>query len=173
MKQVKRLLLIVLCHFVGLTLLVIIGAICGIRVVCNQDMDIDWTAVTAIGTWSTAIVPIFIVFLTAHVSSLIEKERENIVQSNLHLYEALQNSDSSASSDAEKLKHLYNYISIGLVATTEELSERMKLDETETMRLLSHLESIEQIETISNPKYLGNKNQLWRKKTSKIPVGKS
>jgi len=169
MKQFRKILMIVVCHVIGLMAIFVIGGIFGLRIVLNPSIRIDWGAVTAIGTWCTAIIPIFLVFLTAYVTDIVEKERKNIVQSNLQLYEAINREGHSKEFNEEDLlQRILDYVRIGLVCTTEEISKFIGQDSSTTLRLLLDLKSKEKIEIIGGPKQLSDKHQTWKAKDIKV-----
>ena len=168
MKQFIKILMIVVCHVLGLIGIIVIGGILGLRIVFDPAKNIDWGAVTAIGTWCTAIVPIFLVFLTAYITDIVAKERENIVQSNLHLYEAINRETQTDEFDEEDLlQRILDYVRIGLVRTTEEISEFIGQDSSTTLRLLLALEGKGEVEIIGGSKQFSDKCQAWKAKDTK------
>jgi len=171
MKQFRKILMIVACHVIGFIVIIIIGGILGLRIVFDPTIIIDWGAVTAIGTWCTAIVPIFLVFLTVYVTDIVEKERKNVVQSNLHLYEAINRKGQSNEFDEEDiLQRILDYVRIGLVCTTEEISKFIGQDISTTLRLLLALKSKEKIEVIGGSKQISDKLQTWKAKDIKVTL---
>lgn len=156
-------------HVVVLAGIIIAGSLLGLRVIVDSTMAIDWNAVTAVGTWCTAIVPIFLVFLTAHISLIVERERQNVVQSNLHLYEEIKGDIPNDEIDEEYLlQRTLACIRIGLVCTTEEISEFIKKDDSTTIHLLSLLENEGKIETVDKARQLNDKHQAWKEKREEV-----
>ncbi len=151
MKFLKKKMAVALAIAVAITA-IWTGIHFGVRIVYDPEIPIDWAATTALGTWASAIVPIFLVFLTAYVTERMKNDREMVSQSNLELLKKFEAETETKDTGEQLLSHIQSYITIAMMSATQDIADYIKKDSRETMRLLEELEERGKIRFIGGAK---------------------
>lgn len=146
----------VLC-FLGIEIcIVFILFVFCFRITYNPELDNNWDAIGACGTWFCGcIVPLAVIFIEERIREK-EKETERRIQdseartssSNLALLEELNNSkykNKFASGTTSELTKddVYRYICISITTSTKEIIEYFKGDKEEIIEYLKQLFFVE------------------------------
>ena len=142
----------VIC-FLGIEICIVcILFLLGFRITYNPELDNNWEAIAACGTWFCGcIIPIAVVFIERRMRD----SEARTSSSNLALLEELNRSkykNNFASETTSEITEddVYRYICISMTTSTKEIAEHFKTDEEKIIPHLEQLWSIQgKIKTLS------------------------
>lgn len=132
--------------FLGIEIcFVVILFLFGFRITYNPELDNNWEAIAACGTWFCGcIVPIAVIFIERRMRN----NEEKISSSNLAMLEELNNYKYRSNMNIETTKEvtkddIYRYICISMTTSTKEIIEHFKGNKEEIIEYLKQLFFIE------------------------------
>lgn len=192
MRMLKRLSKSIIFWVVSVEVCIaIIFYLYGFRITYDPSLETSWEAVGAIGQWAGTIVGILIPVIVIYLQENLERNRQEIGESNLELYNEFEgfkqeyseklkivsnmidNNDTiivdggkfaDNSSDNLKEKAL-KLINISMIINTHDVAEHLDISEDEAFDLL--VEMLKHDESISAGGYVSKENIkdiLWTKR---------
>lgn len=121
--------------------IVLILFLFGFRITYNSELDNNWEAIAACGTWFCGcIVPIAVIF----IEKRLHDNEVKTSSSNLALLEEMNNSKHRNNFASETMPEIteddvYRYICISMTTSTKEIIEHFKSDKE---KVISHLKQL-------------------------------
>ncbi|MCC5909985.1 MAG: hypothetical protein JJT76_06060 [Clostridiaceae bacterium] len=131
----------------------------GYKIAYITEVNYDFQAISAVGQWVGAIIPIFLVFLSAFITDKINRAKTEITTNNIatidyvnEMIEELSNKingmnenglNSKIETEEERLDRLKNkafkYVSISGFAKTQKVAEHLNISKEEAFDVLNEL----------------------------------
>ena len=146
---------------IGTIVIVIILYVLGFRITYAPELENNWTAIDAVGTWVGVLSPLFLAIINAAFAKNIERTKNEISSSNRVIYE--QNSAHKDKSDEKNIEQkILDYITVSITANTEEIAKFAKMNMDEAFDLLCEMQVKSLIVGINHRKNIDKSKVIWK-----------
>lgn len=130
----------------------------GFRITYAPELENNWTAIDAVGTWAGVFSPLLLAILNSLFVKNVEKTKDEISHSNKIILE--YNADNLSGQPIEK--RILDYIAVAITPSTEDISKFLKLDIDEVFELLCEMENDNKITGINHRKSVASNKIIWK-----------
>lgn len=142
----------------GIIVAVILFYLFGFRITYAPELENDWNAIEAVGTWFGALSPLILAVINAIFTKRIENTKSEISSSNKVIFE--HNCEINNQSIE---KRIIDYITVSITASTKEIAGFINISVDDTYRILCSLEIKGQIVGVNNRKKVKAEQVIWKK----------
>lgn len=144
--------------FLGIIVTVILFYLLGFRITYAPELENDWNAIEAVGTWFGALSPLILAVINAIFTKKIETTKSEISSSNKVIFEY-----NCEINNQSVEKRIIDYITVSITASTKEIASFINISVDETYRILSDLEIKGQVVGVNNRKKVNTEQVIWKK----------
>lgn len=129
----------------------------GFRITYAPTLANNWNAITAVGTWASALSPLFLAIINSYFALKIEKTKKEISISNRIVYETFP-----VNMETDLEERILNYIKVSIIVSTKSIANFVGKDVEDVYRVLAKMESEKIIEGINHRKGTEKQKIIWK-----------